>query len=107
MTVTSIPGALGGEGSPGRNVGAELFVVATHKVRGGAGGPGEWSPYGVQHAWRPGTRQTLCGEYTNGWTVFWERHFNARTAASCAGCVEMTLPAESRARLDPIAREAS
>ncbi len=47
-----------------------LFVVATHKVRdAAASGPGHWVPYGTEHAWRPGTRRTLCGEFTNGWTV--------------------------------------
>lgn len=86
----------------------DMFVVATHKVRDPADpGPGHWVPYGVEHAWRPGTRRTLCGEFTNGWTVFWERQFTARSTASCSSCVEMTLPEASRRRLDPIRREAS
>ncbi len=86
-----------------------LFVVATHKVRDPIlAGPGHWVPYGTEHAWRPGTRRTLCGEYTSGWTVFWERQFSARLSSSCSACVEMTLPEASRRRLDPIrGREAS
>jgi hypothetical protein len=84
----------------------ELFVIATHKVRdrAPAAAPNTWLPYGTQHAWRPGSRQTLCGEWMNGWTVFWERRFSARPAAACAGCVEATLPEVSRRRLDPIER---
>lgn len=82
----------------------ELFVVATHKVRdrSATAAPNTWVPYGVQHAWRPGSRQTLCGEWMNGWTVFWERHFSARPTAACPACVEATLPEASRRRLDPI-----
>lgn len=81
----------------------DLFVVATHKVRDrAAAGPNSWLPYGTQHAWRPGSRQTLCGEWMNGWTVFWERHFSARPAAACPACVEQTLPEASRRRLDRI-----
>jgi hypothetical protein len=60
-----------------------------------------WLPYGTQHAWRAGTRRTLCGEVMAGWTVFWERAFSARETTACPGCVEMTLPEESRRRLDP------
>lgn len=79
----------------------ELFVVATHKVRDrNSGLPHTWIPYGVQHAWTPGSRKTLCGEWTSGWTVFWERPFSARPADSCPACIEATLPAESRRRLD-------
>jgi len=79
----------------------ELFVVATHKVRDRSGGsPNEWLPYGTEHAWEPGTRRTLCGEWITGWTVFWDRHFSARPAAACAACVEATLPEASRQRLD-------
>ncbi len=86
----------------------ELFVVSTHKVRDDASsGPGHWVPYGTEHAWRPGTRRTLCGEFTGGWTVFWERHFSARTPAACAACIEMTLPEASRRRLDRIERRAA
>src|SRR5512143_2455028 len=79
----------------------ELFVVATHKVRDRSGGaPNQWLPYGTEHAWEPGTRRTLCGEWISGWTVFWERHFSARPAAACGACVEATLPEASRSRLD-------
>jgi hypothetical protein len=79
----------------------ELFVVSTHKVRDRSGGaPNRWLPYGTEHAWEPGTRRTLCGEWINGWTVFWDRHFSARPAAACAACVEATLPEASRSRLD-------
>lgn len=79
----------------------ELFVVATHKVRDRSGGaPNSWVPYGTEHAWEPGTRRTLCGEWTTGWTVFWDRHFSARPAAACPLCIEATLPEESRSRLD-------
>ncbi len=85
--------------------GQELFVVATHKVRDRASGsPSRWVPYGSEHAWLPGTRRTLCGEWTGGWTVFWDRHFSARPAAACPGCVEATLPEASRRRLDRIER---
>lgn len=89
-----------------RPVHQELFVVATHKVRDRSVGvpPNTWLPYGEQHAWRPGSRQTLCGEWMNGWTVFWDRHFSARPAAACPACVEATLPEESRRRLDPVDR---
>lgn len=83
----------------------ELFVVSTHKVRDRSSGvPHSWVPYGVQHAWAPGSRKTLCGEWISGWTVFWERPFSARPAESCPACVEATLPAESRRRLDSPAR---
>jgi hypothetical protein len=79
----------------------DLFVVATHKVRDRSSGtPNRWLPYGTEHAWEPGTRRTLCGEWINGWTVFWDRHFSARPAAACAACVEATLPEASRQRLD-------
>jgi hypothetical protein len=83
----------------------ELFVVATHKVRDRSGGaPNSWLPYGTEHAWEPGTRRTLCGEWITGWTVFWDRHFSARPAAACAACVEATLPEASRNRLDQFDR---
>jgi len=79
----------------------ELFVVATHKVRDRSGGvPNRWLPYGTEHAWEPGTRRTLCGEWITGWTVFWDRHFSARPAEACAACIEATLPEASRCRLD-------
>ena len=92
--------------SASRTAQEDLFVVATHKVRdrSGSAAPNTWLPYGTQHAWRPGSRQTLCGEWMNGWTVFWERHFSARPAAACAACVEATLPEASRLRLDRIER---
>jgi hypothetical protein len=92
--------------STSRTASEELFVVATHKVRDRSTGaaPNTWLPYGAQHAWRPGSRQTLCGEWMNGWTVFWERHFSARPAAACPACVEATLPEASRRRLDHIER---
>ena len=90
--------------SASRTAQEDLFVVATHKVRDRSGGaaPNTWLPYGAQHAWRPGSRQTLCGQYMNGWTVFWERQFCARPAAACPSCVEATLPEASRLRLDRI-----
>ncbi len=84
-----------------RTVRRDLFVVATHKVRDRSGSsPNRWLPYGTEHAWEPGTRRTLCGEWITGWTVFWDRHFSARPAAACAACVEATLPEASRRRLD-------
>ena len=90
-----------GATAPQRTVRPELFVVATHKVRERSGGsPNQWLPYGTEHAWEPGTRRTLCGEWITGWTVFWDRHFSARPAAACAACVEATLPEASRRRLD-------
>ena len=82
--------------------GPALFVVSTHKVRDRA--TSDWIPYGDQHAWRAGTRRTLCGEWTAGWTVFWDRRFSARPATACGACVEATLPEESRHRLDRLAR---
>ena len=85
-----------------RTAAPELFVVSTHKVRDrGEGACNSWLPYGTQHAWTPGSRQTLCGQWTNGWTVFWGRHFSARPASACPVCVEATLPEDSRRRLDP------
>lgn len=79
----------------------DLFVVATHKVRDRSSGvPQAWVPYGTQHAWTPGSRQTLCGEWISGWTVFWERTFSARPSTACPQCIEATLPEESRRRLD-------
>lgn len=79
-----------------------LYVVATHKVRDRAAGlPMRWLPYGAEHAWRAGTRQTLCGQFTVGWTVFWERPFSPTGAAACPDCIEASLPEESRRRLDP------
>jgi hypothetical protein len=97
MTVTSATPS-----APSR-VSADLYVVATHKVRDrSAGGSHAWLPYGTEHAWRPGTRRTLCGEWISGWTVFWERPFSARPAAACPRCIEETLPEESRRRLDRV-----
>jgi hypothetical protein len=81
------------------------LVVSTHKVRDRTTPvSSQWLPYGTQHAWEPGTRRTLCGEFINGWTVFWELTFSARPAAACPACVELTLPEASRLRLDRIAR---
>jgi hypothetical protein len=77
----------------------DLLVVSTHKVRN-RGADHDWVPYGTQHAWRPGTRRTLCGEWTSGWTVFWDRPFSVRPGAVCPACVEATLPEQSRRRLD-------
>ena len=82
--------------------GSALFVVSTHKVRDRESH--DWVPYGVQHGWRAGTRRTLCGEWTAGWTVFWDHAFSARPATACPGCVEATLPEASRRRLDRLVR---
>jgi hypothetical protein len=88
--------------------GRELFVITVHKVRDRSpGGTHDWMPYGVQHAWRPGERRTLCGEWTVGWTVFWERAFSGRPgpgSPTCPACVEATLPEASRRRLDRFER---
>jgi hypothetical protein len=82
----------------------QLYVIATHKMRDrDVGPPYGWLPYGVQHAWQPGDHRTLCGEWTAGWTVFWEQHFSATPDGACPACVEASLPAASRHRLDPIA----
>jgi hypothetical protein len=81
----------------------QLYVIATHKVRDRSGRPPyRWVPYGVEHAWRPGSRKTLCGQWTSGWTVFWERRFSATPSTACADCVEASLPDASRRRLDPV-----
>jgi hypothetical protein len=91
---------------PGGAVGeqpAELYVISTHKVRDRSGKPPySWVPYGVEHAWQPGTHRTLCGEWTSGWTVFWERRFSATPSSACHACVEASLPELSRLRLDPL-----
>jgi hypothetical protein len=87
---------------PGRPA-ADLFVVSTHKVRDRSGGaPYDWVPYGREHAWAAGTRRTLCGEWTTGWTVFWELRFTASRGAACPRCVEASLPEASRRRLDAL-----
>jgi hypothetical protein len=79
-----------------------LYVIATHRVRDRSGTPPHrWVPYGQEHAWRAGERRTLCGEWTYGWTVFWDRQFSAGPASACPGCIEASLPEESRSRLDP------
>lgn len=91
--------------SPTPSVTAEPFVVATHKVRDREAATG-WRPYGVEHAWRAGTRRTLCGEWTTGWTVFWERRFSARPATACPRCVVENLPESSRRRLDRLEPQA-
>src|SRR5688572_31836189 len=81
---------------------SELYVTTTHKVRDRNGRPPfRWVPYGVEHAWRPGSRKTLCGQWTNGWTVFWERRFSATPTTACPDCIEASLPDASRRRLDP------
>jgi hypothetical protein len=80
-----------------------LYVISTHKVRQvGGTPPHDWIPYGVEHAWTPGSRRTLCGQWTTGWTVFWEQRFSATHHASCPQCVEASLPAAARRRLDPV-----
>jgi|GEM_PF-6260529 len=82
--------------------GSGLFVVSTHKVRERTGKPPHaWVPYGAEHAWRPGSRRTLCGEWTADWIVFWERPFTAQAPHACRACVEASLPAASRSRLAP------
>jgi hypothetical protein len=97
MTATLTP-----SGSPRDGARPALFVISTHKVRDRAAGtPNAWLPYGTQHAWTPGTRRTLCGQWTSGWTVFWERPFSARPATACPACIEATLPEAARLRLDP------
>lgn len=79
----------------------QLFVISTHKVRDKGGKPPfAWVPYGVEHAWQPGARRTLCGQWTSGWTVFWERKFSATPSTACTSCVEASLPENSRRRLD-------
>ena len=92
---------------PGGPVGgeqpAELYVISTHKVRDRSGKPPySWVPYGVEHAWQPGTHRTLCGQWTSGWTVFWERRFSATPSSACQACIEASLPELSRLRLDPL-----
>jgi hypothetical protein len=80
-----------------------LYVISTHKVRDRSGTlPYRWKPYGLEHAWQPGAHRTLCGQWTSGWTVFWERRFSATPATACQGCIEASLPDESRRRLDPV-----
>jgi hypothetical protein len=79
-----------------------LYVIATHKVRDRDGSaPHQWVPYGPEHAWQPGAHRTLCGQWTSGWTVFWERRFSATAGSACHDCIEASLPEESRRRLDP------
>jgi hypothetical protein len=81
----------------------ELYVIATHKVRDRNGKPPfSWVPYGVEHAWQPGARRTLCGQWTSGWTVFWEKRFSATPSTACPDCIEASLPDASRKRLDPL-----
>jgi hypothetical protein len=81
------------------------YVISTHKVRDRDGTPPQqWIPYGVEHAWQPGAHRTLCGQWTSGWTVFWERRFSATAASACHDCIEAGLPDESRRRLDPVRR---
>ncbi|GAA3618084.1 hypothetical protein GCM10022223_38510 [Kineosporia mesophila] len=100
MTSTLSP-TLGGT----KHADTQLYVTATHKVRSTSGKPPfAWVPYGVQHAWPAGSRKTLCGEWTSGWTVFWERSFSATPHDACPACVEASLPEASRRRLDPALR---
>jgi hypothetical protein len=81
----------------------QLYVISTHKVRARSGRPPyRWVPYGIEHAWQPGARRTLCGQWTSGWTVFWERPFSATPTSACSACIEASLPAASRRRLDPL-----
>jgi hypothetical protein len=80
-----------------------LYVISTHKVRDRSGKPpNRWVPYGLEHAWKPGTQRTLCGQWTSGWTVFWERRFSATPSTACHACIEASLPESSRRRLDPV-----
>lgn len=82
-----------------------LYVISTHKVRDRSGTPPyRWVPYGLEHAWQPGAHRTLCGQWTSGWTVFWERRFSANPPSACQECIEASLPVESRRRLDPLRR---
>jgi hypothetical protein len=103
MSPTASPTLARVPGSSNRGVrSSELYVTATHKVRDRNGRPPyRWVPYGVEHAWRPGSRKTLCGQWTNGWTVFWERRFSATPTSACPDCIEASLPDASRRRLDP------
>jgi hypothetical protein len=102
MTSTLTPTLASGSEIPG---GEQLYVTATHKVRDQSGKPPfDWVPYGVQHAWRAGSRRTLCGEWTSGWTVFWDRSFAPTKHEACPACVEASLPEASRRRLDPALR---
>ena len=96
------------DASPGGGSGAAptprspFLVVATHKVRDRSTGvPWRWLPYGIEHAWRPGSRTTLCGQWMGDWPVFWERPFLVSAPEACPECVEATLPPDSRSRLDP------
>lgn len=103
--MSSTPTLVRGPGGPARGAeraaDTQLYVISTHKVRDRNGKPPyRWVPYGVEHAWRPGTHRTLCGQWTSGWTVFWERQFSATPSAACQDCVEASLPDESRRRLD-------
>ncbi|MBT0768066.1 hypothetical protein KIH74_03980 [Kineosporia sp. J2-2] len=100
MTSTLTPTLGGAQHAEG-----QLYVTATHKVRATVGRPPfDWVPYGVQHAWKAGARKTLCGEWTSGWTVFWDRSFSATAHQTCPACVEASLPEASRSRLDPALR---
>jgi hypothetical protein len=102
MSATSTTPLVPKSRTPRQAPDAVLYVIATHRVRDRSGPPPfSWTPYGLQHAWRPGERRTLCGEWASGWTVFWDRHFAAGPATACQRCVEASLPEESRSRLDP------
>jgi hypothetical protein len=99
-TFVRTPG--GSTDGAGHATDTQLYVISTHKVRARDGKPPfRWVPYGVEHAWQPGSRRTLCGQWTSGWTVFWERPFSATPTTACQECIEASLPAASRRRLDP------
>jgi hypothetical protein len=103
LSPTSVRVAGGSSRGAERTDDQQLFVIATHKVRARDGKPPfRWVPYGVEHAWPPGARRTLCGEWTSGWTVFWERKFSAGPSTACPACIEASLPDASRRRLDPV-----
>jgi len=105
VPVTAAPPAARPAPAPRAAATNQLFVVSTHKVRERTGTPPlRWVPYGIEHAWRPGSRKTLCGEWISGWTVFWELPFAPQHTESCRACIEASLPAESRRRLAPPAQ---
>ena len=92
-----------GDGVPAAPGDTRPYVISTHKVRDRTGTPPfRWVPYGLEHGWLPGTHRTLCGQWTAGWTVFWERRFSAGPSTACPACIEASLPAASRRKLDPV-----
>ena len=103
MTATLVPEVARPRVGTEAEADTQLYVITTHKVRDRGGKPPyQWVPYGIEHAWKPGARRTLCGEWTSGWTVFWERKFSHRPSTACPACIEASLPAASRRRLDPV-----